>query len=119
MKLQRICAVIIGAGFVVVGVMRFFALEQLAGWEIPEPVHGALHLVTGALWFASAWIRQGAYARQANRWLGLFWLSLGVLGNLGLLDSVEAFAFDDNGVHLVVGVVTATVGWSRTWRAKP
>jgi uncharacterized membrane protein YfcA len=115
---MRTCAAVIGIGFLIVGVMRFFALETLPGWENPEPLHGALHLVTGALWFASAWWRRGRLAGKANRWLGAFWLVTGIAGNLGWLDAVEALAFDDNAVHLVVGAVTTAVGWVGWWRAR-
>lgn len=112
MRLARLWATVIGCGFLVVGVLRFVRLEGVPGWDVPEPVHGLLHLVSGALWLAAAWAYRGRYVGPVNRWLGLFWLVIGVVGNLGMLERVEALSFDDNGVHLVVGVVGTAVGWA-------
>lgn len=111
MRLQRAWASVVGVGFVIVGVMRFFPFENLPGWEVAEPVHGLLHLTTGAMWCVSVLASRGAFAGAANRWLGLFWLLIGIVGNVGLLEAVEPLAFDDNGVHLIVGVASVAVGW--------
>lgn len=109
---QRALAIVVGAGFVVVGVMRFMPLESLPGWGRAEPLHGLLHLATGALWFAAGTLQSGRHAGRANRWLGGFWLATGVAGNAGWLNRVEALSFDDNAVHLIVGVAAVSVGWS-------
>ncbi|MGP3961296.1 hypothetical protein ACTWPT_35395 [Nonomuraea sp. 3N208] len=110
--MTRIWSSIVGTGFVIVGVMRFVALPDMPGWETPEPLHGILHLVTGALWLAAAVLRQGRYASSVTRWLGVFWLAVGVAGEAGWLDAVEALAFDDAIVHLVVGLGSVAVGWA-------
>jgi hypothetical protein len=70
-----------------------------------------LHLISGALWLAAALLRHGRHARLLTRWLGAFWLAIGVAGEAGWLDAVEALAFDDAVVHLVVGLVSIVVGW--------
>ncbi|TMR09970.1 hypothetical protein ETD86_41365 [Nonomuraea turkmeniaca] len=117
--MTRIWSWTVGVGFVVVGVMRFMALPGLPGWETREPVHGVLHLVTGALWLAAAALRHGCHAGLATRWLGAFWLAVGVAGEAGWLDGVEALAFDDAVVHLVVGLGAVVVGWAPVGKRSP
>ena len=111
MRLQRLWACLLGTGFIIVGILRFIPIENVTGWQTPEPIHGLLHLSTGAVSFWSAWVTQGRYAEWVNRWFGMFWLLLGIFGNLGLLEAVEALAFSDNGVHLIVGVISVALGW--------
>ncbi|OEV28807.1 hypothetical protein AN219_19805 [Streptomyces nanshensis] len=110
-RLARLCALILGTGFVVVGVMRFVPLSGLPGWETAEPLHGTLHLASGLLWLAAGlWAPRGWGAARADLSLGLFWLLLGVFGNLSLLDWAEPLSFDDNKVHLAVGILATAAG---------
>jgi hypothetical protein len=93
----RIWSLVLGVGFVVVGVLRMVPIPDLAPFAHPEYVHGALHLVSGA-----AFVQWGA-RRPAPRVvaaLGLGWVVLGLVARFGLLDHTDAL------VHIGTGAVS-------------
>jgi hypothetical protein len=93
----RIWSLVLGVGFVVVGLLRMVPLPDLAPFAQPEYVHGALHLVTGA-----AFVQWGA-RRPVPRVvavLGLSWVALGLGARFGLLDHTDAL------VHIGTGAVS-------------
>jgi hypothetical protein len=93
----RMWSLVLGVGFLVVGVLRMIPIPDLANFAHPEYVHGALHLVSGA-----AFLEWGA-RRPAPRIvaaLGLFWVLLGLVARFGLLDHTDAL------VHIGTGAVS-------------
>jgi uncharacterized membrane protein len=107
---MRVWSLVLGVGFMVVGVLRMVPIPDLEPFAHPEYVHGALHLVSGA-----AFLQWGA-RRPAPRVvavLGLLWVVIGLVGLLGLLDHT------DDLVHVATGavsVVLAVAGGLRTPR---
>lgn len=93
----RIWSLVLGVGFLVVGVLRMIPIPELASFAHPEYVHGALHLVSGA-----AFVQWGA-CRPTPRVvaaLGGFWVVLGLVARFGLLDHTDAL------VHIGTGAVS-------------
>jgi putative oxidoreductase len=109
MIFQRLWAGLLGLGFLVVGVLRFIPIPSVLDLSVAQPVHGALHLVSGALLVAGAFWDGGSHAEVMNRWNGLFWVALGLLGVPGVV------LYSDNSTHLFVGVASAALGWASLW----
>jgi uncharacterized membrane protein YphA (DoxX/SURF4 family) len=109
MVVQRLWAGLLGLGFLVVGVLRFIPMPSVPDLSMAQPVHGALHLTSGALLVWSALWKGGRYAEVLNRWNGLFWMALGLLGLPGVV------LYADNVLHLFVGVASSALGWVSPW----
>jgi uncharacterized membrane protein len=93
----RIWSLVLGVGFLVVGVLRMIPIPQLAPFAHPEYVHGALHLLSGA-----AFLQWGA-RRPTPRVvavLGVLWVVLGAVARFGLLDHTDSL------VHIGTGAVS-------------
>jgi putative oxidoreductase len=116
MILQRLWAGLLGLGFLVVGVLRFIPIESVPDLSKAQPVHGLIHLTTGAALALSAFWDRGSHAEVLNRWVGLFYIGLGLLGLPGMV------LFSDNATHLFVGVASSALGWaspgSTVWRRR-
>jgi hypothetical protein len=97
---MRVWTLVLGVGFMVVGVLRMVPIPDLAPFAHPEYVHGALHLVSGA-----AFLQWGA--RRPAPWvvavLGLLWVVLGLIARFGLLDHT------DDLVHIGTGAVSVVL----------
>lgn len=93
----RIWSLVLGVGFLVVGVLRMIPIPELASFAHPEYVHGALHLVSGA-----AFVQWGARRPTPGvvAALGVFWVVLGLVARFGLLDHTDAV------VHIGTGAVS-------------
>jgi putative oxidoreductase len=111
---QRIWAGLLGAGFLVVGVLRFIRIPNIVDLSVSQPIHGIIHLTTGAALCWSAFRKRGEYAERVNLWTGLFFVALGVLGLPGVVK------YADNSLHLFVGTASAALGgaspWSKKWQ---
>ena len=105
MTFQKTWAKIIGIVLLLVGVVGFFMGDQILGFGI-NTLHNVVHLLTGAI-FAWAGFGQGS-AKSVNRWLGIVYIVVAVLGFLGML-SFLATNGADNWLHLVIGVVSLLV----------
>ena len=116
MKFQRLWAGLLGTGFLVVGVLRFIRIQGVTDLSVPQPIHGAIHLITGVALFWGAFRDRGKYAELVNRWVGLFFVVLGLLGLPGVV------LYADNSLHLFVGTVSGAIGclspWSRFWQSR-
>jgi hypothetical protein len=100
----RIWSLVLGVGFLVVGVLRMIPIPELAPFAHPEYVHGALHLVSGA-----AFLQWGA-RRPVPRVvavLGVLWVVLGLVARFGLLDHTDALVHIGTGAVSVVLAVAA------------
>jgi putative oxidoreductase len=109
MILQRLWAGLLGLGFLVVGVLRFIPIESVPDLSKAQPVHGLIHLTTGAALVCSAFWDRGSHAEVLNRWVGLFYIALGLLGLPGVV------LYSDNATHLFVGIASSALGWASPW----
>lgn len=112
MLFQRIWVGLLGAGFLVVGVLRFIRIPAVLDLSVPQPIHGAIHLTTGAALCWSAFDKKGKYAETVNLWVGLFFVALGVLGLPGVVK------YADNSLHLFVGTASVALGGFSPWSSK-
>src|SRR5262245_34067028 len=116
-RLNSLAAGVVGAVFVVVGLLGFtvsgghsvagHAGGQLLGLFQVNTLHNILHLAVGAAMIAAA-IAGTRAARLANTGIGAVYLVLGVLGLFITGDNplnVIALNGADNGLHLVIGGV--------------
>lgn len=100
----RVWSLVLGVGFLVVGVLRMIPIPDLLPFAQPEYVHGALHLVSGA-----AFLQWGA-RRPAPRVVGLLgglWVVLGLVARFGLLDHTDSLVHIGTGALSVVFAVAA------------
>lgn len=107
---QKLLAQIVGVVLTLVGVAGFFMGDSLLGFGI-NTLHNVVHLVTGLL---GLWVgffsSEDDYAVNYNKWLGLVYVLVGVVGFFGVLSFLNVNAAD-NYLHLVLGVVLAGVGF--------
>ncbi len=111
-NLQRSWAMIIGIILIVVGIWGFFQQPVLSLFGV-NPAHNIVHIVTGLI-FAWAGFSKGTSAMPVNKWLGVIYIFVGIIGFAGLLTflEVQAGAGDlDNWLHLIIGLVSAAIGW--------
>lgn len=101
-------AKVIGVVLLLVGVLGFFMGDSVFGFEV-NMLHNIVHLVTGAV-FAWAGFSASAPTKKVNQWLGVIYLLVGVVGFFALQDLL-ALNTADNWLHIVIGVISAWVGW--------
>lgn len=105
----RIWSLVLGVGFVVVGVLRMVPTPDLEPFADQEYVHGALHLLSGV-----AFLQWGA-RRPAPRVvaaLGLLWVVLGLGALFGLLDHTDAL------VHIGTGAGSVALAFGAMLRPR-
>jgi hypothetical protein len=105
----RVWSLVLGVGFLVVGVLRMVPIPGLPSFAHPEHVHGALHLVSGAaflLWGARRPVPGVVGA------LGLLWVGLGLVARLGLLHHT------DDLVHVGTGALSVGLAVAARLRAR-
>jgi len=108
--IQKTFAMVIGAIFLLIGIIGFFN-DPILGIFHVNLLHNIVHLVTGVLFLGAAF---GGFARVMNKWFGLVYLLVGIIGLFGVLTFLEVqagFADADNLLHIVLGIVIAGVGW--------
>ena len=108
---QKMVAQIVGIVLTVVGVAGFFVTDSLLGFGV-NGAHNVIHLLSGLLGVGAGFYAAGQWARDYNKWLGVVYLAVAVLGFFwagfaGWLNINAA----DNILHLVLGVVLAGVGF--------
>jgi hypothetical protein len=99
----------IGVILPLVGVWGFFTTSILGIFSV-NALHNIVHLVTGAI-FAWAGFGAGAPVKDVNKWLGVVYLLVGVVGFFGVLDALLGLNAADNWLHLVIGAISAYVGF--------
>lgn len=111
-NLQRPSALIAGGVFTVLGLAGFLGgLEALALGLSANTLQNLIYLVSGLLGLWAAW---SGFSQGYNRWAGVFYALLGLVGLLATGFTASTFATQtaNHWLHLVVGVVLATVGFA-------
>jgi len=101
-------AKVIGVVLLLVGLLGFFMAPVLGMFEV-NMMHNLVHLVTGAI-FAWAGFAAGAPTKKVNTWLGVIYLLVGILGFFGFMGFLNVNSAD-NWLHIVIGAVSALIGW--------
>lgn len=102
-------AKVIGVILLLVGVLGFFTGDTVLGIFKVNALHNIVHLVTGAI-FAWAGFAKGAPVKKVNQWLGVIYVLVGVIGFFALQDLLALNAAD-NWLHIVIGAISAWLGW--------
>jgi hypothetical protein len=110
-NVQKDLARIIGAVLTAVGIVGFFTEGMLIVFEI-NLLHNLVHLGTGVLGLLAGF-SSIQYAQSYNKWLGVVYLLVAMLGILlpGLMENLLAINLADNILHFALGVVLAGVGF--------
>jgi hypothetical protein len=125
--LQGNVAMLFGVVLTLVGVLGFAGIlvttqdgmQQLLIFGI-SPLHNAVHLLTGLAGLGAGFAAGGAYSRDYNKYLGVVYLLVFVVGlvavlaNVGFLVELLGLNMADNFLHLAIGVVLAGVGFGLT-----
>jgi hypothetical protein len=88
--IQRVWASVIGVASTTIGILTFGSIVHI------PPLDALVHIITGVIFLASAWINKGQYVGAANRWLGIFYIIFGAIGM--------------NWAHIIVGIITILIG---------
>lgn len=116
--LARLFALAIGVVFLLVGVLGFLLNPsggELLGIFAVNVVHNLIHVVVGVLGIAAAYTGRSRLFAQG---LGVVYLLVGVLGLIpglapdGMLLGLVHINMADNILHLVVGALSALVGFT-------
>lgn len=102
-------AKVIGVVLLLVGILGFFMGDMVLGLFQVNTLHNLVHLVTGAI-FAWAGFSSGAPVKKVNQWLGVIYVLVGVIGFFALQDLLMLNAAD-NWLHIVIGAISAYLGW--------
>lgn len=85
-----------------------------------SPLHNAVHLLTGLAGQGVGFAAGGAYSRDQDKYLGVVYLLVFVVGlvavlaNVGFLVELLGLSVADNLLHLAIDVVFASVGFGLT-----
>lgn len=111
-NVQKTVAQIVGVVLTLVGLLGFFMGPNLFGFTV-NGLHNVVHLVTGLIGLWAGFSKGGEYAQGYNKWLGVVYLLVAVLGFVApaLMVSLLNGNSADNFLHLVLGLVLAGVGF--------
>lgn len=103
MNLQKTWAWIIGLLFLLIGIIGLFTDK----FPI-NSLHDGIHLASGFIWI---WAAKMGPTKAVNRWFGLFYIVIGILGFVGLMNFIQV-DLQINIFHLAVaGGVSALIGF--------
>ena len=108
----KILAQVVGVVLTVVGIVGFFTDGNLLVFGV-NGLHNVVHLLTGVIGLWAGFSGGGDYAQQYNKWLGVVYVLVAVLGfvAVGFMETLLNVNMADNILHLVLGVVLAGVGF--------
>ena len=103
--IQRILAIVVGVTMTFFGIAGFVTDSNLFIIFGINLLHDAAHLITGLLGLFAGWYAQGNLARHYNKWMGIVYIALGILGffAVGIMKSLLNINFEDNILHLSLG----------------
>ncbi len=109
---QKSWAIIIGIILLLVGIIGFFSGDAVLEIFPVNLSHNIVHLITGAV-FLWAGFASAEKAKMANKWLGIIYILVAVIGFLGYLTflNVQGGNDPDNWLHVAIGVVSAGIGF--------
>lgn len=111
METQKTVATVVGAVLTIVGIWGFFSDGAVLVFSV-NTLHNVVHLVLGLLGLYFGLMAAGAQAY--NKWAGVLYLVVGVVGWLvAPVAALIAANMADHVLHLVLGVVMAGVGFLR------
>lgn len=117
---NRLVGIVLGAVFVVVGILGFFAAPDglLFSFFLVNPLQNALHVLIGSA-LAIAALSSVAAARRVNSIVGTVLLVLGIVGLFLAGSSVNVLALNaaDNVLHLAAAALLLAVGLGADKRA--
>jgi len=112
MGLQNTWAKVLGFVLLIAGVLGFFQGEMLLNAFGVNALHNLVHVISGIV---GIWAGFGAasFAQNYNKWFGVIYLAIAMLGFLNVLAFLNVNAAD-NWLHLVIGIVSAGIGfWAK------
>lgn len=111
-NVQKTLAQVVGVVLTVVGLLGFFMGSPLFGFTL-NPLHNVVHLLTGLIGLYAGFSKGGEYSMAYNKWLGVVYLLVAVLGFVvpTLMVSMLNGNSADNFLHLLLGLVLAGVGF--------
>ena len=82
-------------------------------WFQVNSAHNWVHIISGIIGLLAGLTAAGAYAGTYNKVFGIVYLLVGILGFFSIDFLMELLMLNtaDNWLHLVIGVVTAWVGF--------
>jgi hypothetical protein len=89
--IQRTWASVIGLASTTIGILKFCSIVQI------PTLNALIHIITGIMFIAGAWVNRGRYISNTNRWLGIFYVVFGAIGV--------------NWAHIIVGFVSVTISF--------
>lgn len=117
---QVLVALVFGAVLTVVGLagpVLGGAESELLGVFGRNYIHDAIHVLSGGIGLLAGAAAGGALSDEYNRYLGIVYLLVFVLGTVALLAGLTGLTgiinlnWADNGLHLLLGVALAGVGF--------
>ena len=102
-----------GAVLTLIGVAGFLTDSNLLIVFGINLLHSAVHVATGLLGLTAGFYAQGRFARQYNKWMGIIYLVLGVIGFIiiNFLKSLLNINLADNVLHLLIGIVLVSIAF--------
>ena len=109
---QKQFAAWLGVILLVVGLWGLFNGSMLMWFQV-NSAHNWVHIISGILGLLAGLTAAGAYAGTFNKVFGIVYLLVAILGFIGVGVVVDLLMLNtaDNWLHLVIGVVTAWVGF--------
>jgi hypothetical protein len=90
MIIERTWASVIGLASTIIGTLTFASIVHI------PTLDALIHIITGLIFIAGAWINNGQYVGQTNRYLGIFYIVFGAIGM--------------NWAHIIAGIISILIG---------
>lgn len=87
--IQRTWASVIGFASTFIGILKFASIVHIPALD------ALIHIITGIIFIAGAWVNEGQYVSTTNRLLGIFYILFGAIGV--------------NWAHIITGIVSVLI----------
>jgi hypothetical protein len=109
-NVNKIVGIVFGVVFIAVGLLGFLMNPTLIVFGV-NGLHNLVHLASGGVLLAGAFMNEGRNARQVNLAFGVVYLVVAALGFIApglanplLASDHDAFPFADAGLHAILGI---------------